>query len=203
MRAVFSAMRRSLMRAVMGLASSRRSARSTSRSVLRTGVLPSRNASRGQGSSKLMARAPRRGCGPTAKALRGSRHPVSPSMEPLWVRRFDWIPADLMIRRLFGCGLRHRHHRHEDAAFGFGAVLDPSVDEGEEGVVPAEPDVVPRMPLGAALARQDVAGKHALAAENLDAKALAIGIAAVARGAAGFLVGHSCYPECRSEFAKL
>jgi hypothetical protein len=36
-----------------------------------------------------------------------------------------------------------------------------------------------RMPLGAALARDDVAGKHVLAAENLQAEPLTIRVAAV------------------------
>jgi hypothetical protein len=36
------------------------------------------------------------------------------------------------------------------------------------------------MPLGAALARDDVAGKHGLPAKNLEAEALTIGVAPVA-----------------------
>jgi hypothetical protein len=119
-------------------------------------------------------------------------------MEPLWVRRFDWIPADLdMVGRLFGSGLRHHgDYRHVDAAFGLGAELDVTVYEGEQGVISAQADIASGMPLGAALARQDVAGHDGFTAENLEPEALAIGVAAVARGAACFFVSHGRYPEC-------
>jgi len=43
---------------------------------------------------------------------------------------------------------------------------------------------------GAALANDDAAGANRLAAVNLDAQALAIGIAAVAAGALTFLMSH-------------
>src|ERR1700730_8797393 len=181
MRAVFSAMRRSLMRLVMALASSGRGARSTSRSVCRTAMLPSRTDAWGLVSSDVITRAPGCDC-ESRKSEKGSRQSGLPLMEPTWVRRFDWIPADLdMVGRLFGCGLRHhRHHRHVDAAFGFGAELDVTVHEGEQGVIPAQPDIAARMPLGAALARQNVARDDALTAENLEPEALAVGVAAVA-----------------------
>src|SRR6478672_6531331 len=51
------------------------------------------------------------------------------------------------------------------------------------------------MPLGAALARNNIAGEHALAAENLQPEPLAIGVAAVAGGAACFLVSHNKCPS--------
>src|ERR1700722_5978113 len=118
-------------------------------------------------------------------------------MEPLWVRRFDWMPADLdVICGLFGCGLRHRLHRYVNPASALGAELDASVHQREQRVVLAEADIAARMPLGAALARQDVAGYHAFAAEGLDPEALAVGIAAVARGAACFLMSHDRRPDC-------
>jgi hypothetical protein len=50
----------------------------------------------------------------------------------------------------------------------------------EQRVVLGQADIGARMPLGAALARDDVAGDHALAAENLQAEALTIGVAPVA-----------------------
>src|SRR5580704_3385846 len=119
-------------------------------------------------------------------------------MEPSGVRRFDWMPADLdLIRRLFGCcRLRcHRHHRHVDAALGFGAELNVTSHEREQGVIAAQADIAAGMPLGAALARQNVARDDALAAENLDSKALAVRIAAVTGRAACFFVGHRGVPE--------
>ena len=100
-----------------------------------------------------------------------------------------------MICRLFGCSLRHRHHRYEDAAFGLRTELHATVDEREQRVILAQADIAAGMPFGAALARQDVAGDHVLAAENLDSQALAVGVAAVARGAACFLVSHGCVPN--------
>ena len=52
---------------------------------------------------------------------------------------------------------------------------------GEQGMVGAHADIKAGMPGGAALTRNDVTGDHALAAERLDAKALALGIASVSR----------------------
>src|SRR5947208_2128479 len=72
MRAVFSAMRRSLASIAMFSASSGRGARRTSRSVSRTGILASRRLSAAIGSSSVMARAPL-----LQKSEEGSRHPVS------------------------------------------------------------------------------------------------------------------------------
>src|SRR6202521_5487859 len=168
MRAVFSAMRRSLMRLTIALASPARGARRSNRSVARTAVLAWREDSRGSNSSDVMTRAPGLRSRSRRKSEKGSRHPVSPCMEPLWVRRFDWIPADLdMVGRLFGCGRRHRDYRHEEAAFGFGAELHMTVHQREQGVIPPQADIAAGMPLGAALARQDVAGHDGFAAENL------------------------------------
>src|SRR5262245_33901506 len=81
---------------------------------------------------------------------------------------------------LLCCHLRHRYDRHEDAAFGFGTELDATVSQCEQRVILGQADIASGMPFGAALARDDVAGKHALAAENLQAEALAIGVAPVA-----------------------
>src|SRR5690606_4343795 len=61
---------------------------------------------------------------------------------------------------------------------------------GEDGVIATEAHIGARVELRAALANDDVACKHLLAAEALHAEALGIRIAAVASGAACFLVGH-------------
>jgi hypothetical protein len=71
-------------------------------------------------------------------------------------------------------------NRYEHAAFGFGTELDATVGQSEQRVVLAQSDIGPRMPFGAALARDDVAGDHLLAAENLQAESLAVRVAAVA-----------------------
>ena len=68
-----------------------------------------------------------------------------------------------------------------DAAFGFGVVLNATVDECEEGVILADADVMAGMPFGPALACENVAGSDALAAEQLDAKPPARRVAAVPR----------------------
>src|SRR5204862_7513929 len=57
-----------------------------------------------------------------------------------------------------------------------------------ECVILAQADVVAWVPLGAALAHNDVAGAHILAAELLHAEALALTVAAVAGRAACFLM---------------
>src|ERR1041385_7056921 len=83
-----------------------------------------------------------------------------------------WVPADLGVHRLFGRSLRHRKDGYVGAAFGFGIERDATIDLGEEGVVLADPDILAGMPLGAALARDDVAGQTGFAANHLDAEAL-------------------------------
>jgi hypothetical protein len=65
-----------------------------------------------------------------------------------------------------------------------------TIGKSEEGMVDTHADVGPGMPLGAALAHNDVTGHDGLAAELLDAKALGVGIATVARRAASFFVSH-------------
>src|SRR5713226_1923118 len=143
MREVFSAMRRSLMSLVTASASARRAARRRSRSVLRTGMQPSRKDSCGIMSSDVMTRGSRvafaiepQKRGHAAKAKRGAGI-RSPLMEPHFGSAgLTGMPADLdMVGRLFGCCLRHRDHRHVDAAFGFGAELDVTVHQGEQGVI--------------------------------------------------------------------
>ena len=76
-----------------------------------------------------------------------------------------------LVHRLLGRSLRHRNNRHVFAAFGFGSELNLSIDEREQRVILAEADIAAGMPFGAALARDDVAGKHDLAAGLLQAEA--------------------------------
>src|SRR5579859_4201320 len=68
--------------------------------------------------------------------------------------------------------------------------LDLARNQGEEGVVSAEPNACPSGDLGPALPDDDGPGVDDLAAEDLDAQHLRFGIAAVAGGAASFLVCH-------------
>ena len=70
-----------------------------------------------------------------------------------------------------------------------------AVNERKQRVVGALPDVVAGMPLRAALANDDVAGLHGLAAVLLHAAILRIRIATVARGADAFLVSHISLPS--------
>ena len=81
-------------------------------------------------------------------------------------------------------------HVHLDLAARALAERHDAVDGGEQGVVAADADILAGVHLGAALADEDVAGEDLLAAEPLHAEPLAVGIAAVARGAACFLVCH-------------
>src|SRR5215468_3451090 len=94
MRSVFTAIRRSLASAAMGLASSKHGARRMSRSVASTGILSSRKLSDALRSSNVMAR--------VLESEEGSRHPVS----PLGTRvgpPVRWEPADLdEVYRLIG-----------------------------------------------------------------------------------------------------
>src|SRR5579885_2357906 len=101
------------------------------------------------------------------------------------------MPADSKLDPpLFGRSLRDREHRYECAAIGFGLKLHVTFNLGEQGMVSAHADIKAGVPGGAALTRDDVARDHALAAENLDAKALALGITSVSRGSACFFMSH-------------
>src|SRR5688572_20514297 len=68
--------------------------------------------------------------------------------------------------------------------------LHDAFDEREDRVVVAHADVGARMPLRSALADNDVAGDHALAAELLDAAVFRIAVAPVSRRADAFLMSH-------------
>src|SRR5262249_23956160 len=112
-----------------------------------------------------------------ARGEPASRLPLVPRVGP----PVRWVPADLdEVYRLLGRSLRHRQHRYEHAALGFGTKLDATVDEREQGMVLGQAYIGAGVPLGAALARDDVAGKHVLAAENLQAEPLTVRVAAVA-----------------------
>src|SRR3984893_6914502 len=95
-----------------------------------------------------------------------------------------------MVHRLFGRSLRHRNNGYASAYFWFGAVLDATVDECEQRMILADSNILARVPLGAALAHDNVAGKTMLAAKKLDAQALAGRVAAAARRSARPFVCH-------------
>src|SRR3954465_8396199 len=67
---------------------------------------------------------------------------------------------------------------------------DLAVGKCKEGMVLAQADVRPRVPLGAALAHDDVASEDVFPTELLHAEALALTVAAVAGRAACFLMCH-------------
>src|SRR3954464_11602457 len=179
MRAVFSATRRSFASAAIALASSRRGARRTSRWVSRTGSNLSRSAGGGSVSRQVIA-------GLLVKRTEGepaSRLPLGLEAH-LWSSKDPpghWVPADLGVHRLFGRSLRHRKDGYVGAAFGFGIERHATIDLGEQGVVLADTDILAGVPLGAALARDNVAGHAGLPAKQLHAEALTARVAPVAR----------------------
>src|SRR5271165_5629572 len=113
----------------------------------------------------------------------GAGIPSPPVSEPVWARRLDWMPADLwwVTAVLLGRSLRHRDNGYVGTTLGFCLELNSSIDQREQRMVPAETDILARMPLGAALARNDIAGDDRLPAEQLDAESTASRIAPVAR----------------------
>ena len=68
--------------------------------------------------------------------------------------------------------------------------LHLAINEGEDGVVAAEADILAWKELRPALADDDVAGDDDLAAEFLDAEALADAIASVLDGSLTFFMSH-------------
>src|SRR5207342_3155814 len=68
--------------------------------------------------------------------------------------------------------------------------LDRALDEGEQRVVTTATDTLPRVELRAALADQDLARVHGLAAEPLDAQPLRVRVAPVAGAGRTLLVSH-------------
>src|SRR6476661_11108390 len=77
--------------------------------------------------------------------------------------------------------------------------LHHAVDEGVDGVVRAEADVLARVPLRAALAHDDVAGDDLLTAELLDAAVLRVAVAPVAGRADALLVSHGILASAESD----
>src|SRR4029453_3915149 len=68
--------------------------------------------------------------------------------------------------------------------------LHDALDERVDRVVRADADVAARVPLGAALPDDDVAGDDALAAKLLDAAVLRVAVTPVPRRADTFLMSH-------------
>src|SRR5690606_4131855 len=94
--------------------------------------------------------------------------------------------------RVRGSGLRH--HAHGTALLrALDAEVHVAVDQRVQRVVAAQAHARTRMELGAALADDDVAGLDGLAAVDLDAQVLRVGVAAVARGTDALLVCHDCF----------
>src|SRR5664280_782228 len=98
----------------------------------------------------------------------------------------------ILVYLLLGRGLRHRYDGDVGAAFSFGSELNLSVDEREQRVILAETDIAAGMPFGAALARQDIAGEHDLAAGRLQAEPPARRVAAVSGRSACLFMCHEC-----------
>ena len=76
--------------------------------------------------------------------------------------------------------------------------LHGSVSEGEQCVVLATANVVARGDVRAALANDDLAGLDGLAAKDLGAEALGVGVATVTGSTLAFLVSHSVTCSLRS-----
>ena len=100
--------------------------------------------------------------------LKGETVSVSPLKSP-WAppvrnrhRQTHYGSTVLLCR-----GLRLRKDGDEHAAFGFGIELHATVDQSEQGVILAHADVQAGMPLGAALARENIAGDGTLWPPNI------------------------------------
>src|SRR6516165_1937109 len=93
-----------------------------------------------------------------------------------------------------GVQLALRLHGDEGAPAGSAVEGDLAADRREDGVILAHAGVGAGMELGAALAQDDVARQHDLAAEALHAQALAGAVAPVAGTAACLLMCHDPAP---------
>src|SRR5882672_9919301 len=69
--------------------------------------------------------------------------------------------------------------------------LHESVDQGEQGIVPSQTDVVARLEARAALPNQDRATGDELSSVPLHPQALGVAVPAVSRTGSGFVVGRS------------
>src|SRR5690606_36352844 len=118
-----------------------------------------------------------------------SRFPIPDSRTPTKKPRTRRGPSLGMVR---GSGLRD--HAHGAALLRtLDAELDLAIDQREQRVVTTQTHARTRMELGAALAHDDVAGLDGLAAEDLDAQVLRVGVAAVARGTYALFMCHDCF----------
>src|SRR5947207_3633558 len=93
------------------------------------------------------------------------------------------------MRELFR--LQHR----DDASAAAGLEVDRARARGEDRVVLPDPHAVTRLELGAALANDDLAARHALAGEHLHAEALGVRVAAVAARPEPLLMSHPRSPS--------
>src|SRR4029079_18017788 len=85
---------------------------------------------------------------------------------------------------------------HLAAIFAEARILDGPVDEREQGEVATHADIFAGMDAGTDLTHQDVPRLRRLAAEDLDAAALRIAVAPVARAALSLFMSHrsrSCF----------
>ena len=89
------------------------------------------------------------------------------------------------MQRLVHCGRCHHIH-----AATFLVEEHATVHKGEQCVIPAATDTEAWMHLRSALADDDVASNHGLAAELLNAEALAARLATVLDGTLSFFMGH-------------
>src|SRR5690606_27664268 len=95
-------------------------------------------------------------------------------------------------------GLHCRKYANEGSAVGFGFEGDLAFDGGKYRVILAHADARTRMPLGAALTRDDVARNHGFTAVFLDAEATTGRIATVAGRTACLFVCHDETPRLTS-----
>jgi hypothetical protein len=72
----------------------------------------------------------------------------------------------------------------------FSIEVHVAIDQREDGVIGSHANIAARMPLGSALADQDIAWTYKLTAEFLDSKTLCVRVASVPCGALSFFVCH-------------
>jgi len=114
--------------------------------------------------------------GNRASDLVGGRHRLATGVIPV-----DVLDYELIFNGVDG---------HLEAPLVLVLELHDTVYERIDGVVSTEPNVATRMPLGAALTNDDVAGSDELATKLLDATVLRIAVPTVARRADAFLMCH-------------
>src|SRR5438874_6594302 len=95
--------------------------------------------------------------------------------------------------------MRTGDHGYEGTALVAGLERDLAVAKGEKGMVLAHADAFARIEFGAALTHDHVAAGDLLAAEQLDAQHLGVGVATVARRTACLFVCHTISPLTGSD----